>query len=692
MQKKINYQINYMKLENQEKQNLLGKKRQNDNSLDYKEIKEIKEIKKSETILKLISLKNNRNSPDDYYYFQFSDSQKYNLDTLIIKKRQEIKLKINSTKIYKTFKIKLTNKKGNREQSFNLPIYINKINTCYINLRPKKKGYCFEYILYGNNELSMRKNLLYKKSIDLDEFDDYGLKYRKKINVINVEKNFSDSFLKKNIKLPNNSYKICTRAKDNGKELSSIHELLLTEKLGSETFASQPNLDDIKKIEELFKEFNQKKSLLIIKEEEKYKELINDEKAFNRFIKSYKYVDKSYLQISQITNDDVNILKEYLLKFVIKYFFIDIDEKEQIRLNSINNLILKVINNIQTIIKDIEDFTKDIENSTELKFRLFRATLYNLYSITKKKSGDKEACLEILSEYNQEIINIKERSDINPYFKAIKFLKDIANNLNEDSCLFDLLFQYNSGISNDINLFSKKRKKSINAEDTKFELSMLTVEELTNHIKEILPNIIIRYTNDDNTYGFYSSLNNLIFINEKKTFRKNIIEDFDGQLNYTLPIVFILLHECWGHKKVILSNEINKNTPIRYSLRNYNFDEETILILNENTGQYKGESGFEIEYLITGSKSTKNNIYSDYLLSHTNNNQDLLNVDLWVQPTFKDLRQKILEQILEAHKDDKNFDLNKYRIEKENEDNNTDKYNLKVYYEDDVKIGPFCKV
>ena len=39
------------------------------------------------------------------------------------------------------------------------------------------------------------------------------------------------------------------------------------------------------------------------------------------------------------------------------------------------------------------------------------------------------------------------------------FLKDIVHNLNEHSCLFDLLLQYNSGISNDMDLLRRKKKK-----------------------------------------------------------------------------------------------------------------------------------------------------------------------------------------------------------------------------------------
>jgi hypothetical protein len=82
--------------------------------------------------------------------------------------------------------------------------------------------------------------------------------------------------------------------------------------------------------------------------------------------------------------------------------------------------------------------------------------LYNLYSVISKYKNNKLVCLEILSKYHQKIIDIKKISKKNPYYNAIMFLKEVAENLNEESALFDLLMQYNSGISEDISLFNEE--------------------------------------------------------------------------------------------------------------------------------------------------------------------------------------------------------------------------------------------
>ena len=105
-------------------------------------------------------------------------------------------------------------------------------------------------------------------------------------------------------------------------------------------------------------------------------------------------------------------------------------------------------------------------------------------------------------------MNLKKASKDSPFYKAIMFMKDITRNLNENSCLFDLLLQYNSGISNDIDLLRRKRKR-YKDNDSKYEISMMTVKEVTEHLEEILPDFIIRYTSNDDIYAFYSSLNDI---------------------------------------------------------------------------------------------------------------------------------------------------------------------------------------
>ena len=52
---------------------------------------------------------------------------------------------------------------------------------------------------------------------------------------------------------------------------------------------------------------------------------------------------------------------------------------------------------------------------------------------------------------------------------------------------------------------------------------MLTVKEVANNLEEVIPEFVVRYTCNDDTYSFYSSLNDLIFFKEKKTFENDVI-------------------------------------------------------------------------------------------------------------------------------------------------------------------------
>ena len=100
--------------------------------------------------------------------------------------------------------------------------------------------------------------------------------------------------------------------------------------------------------------------------------------------------------------------------------------------------------------------------------------------------------MEMLSIYKQKIMNIKNSSQTNPYNRAIEFLREIVENLKEESYLFDVLLQYYCDISEYVAKLHKKVSKN-EKEFLKFALSMITVKDLTDHLKSILPDFIVRY-------------------------------------------------------------------------------------------------------------------------------------------------------------------------------------------------------
>ena len=158
---------------------------------ERKNFSEDKNIEKpKETIVKLISLNDSKYNINDYTYIKFSSSKKIKLCGLMEKKSQIIKLNLNPNKICVIDKIELINEKGNKRETFLLPIYIRKSNSCYISLKYKKRGFCFEFIFYSKNKKAMSKYILTQKVQSLDIFDNYGLNYRKKNKFNQYRKKF----------------------------------------------------------------------------------------------------------------------------------------------------------------------------------------------------------------------------------------------------------------------------------------------------------------------------------------------------------------------------------------------------------------------------------------------------------------------------------------------------------------------
>ena len=633
-------------------------------------------IGKPKTIIRFIYLGEKKSINNGYNYIKFSFSEEISLKNLHKAIIQNEELDINSDKIWITDKIELGNAK--EKINFIVSIYINKVNTYYIDLTPRQNKYCFEFIFYSKTIKELPKYIQYQNK-QLNQFDNYDLKYRKKICVINADMSLAKDYLE-NLVLGPSSYKVCVRIKKNGMKIPSIHELKLENKKTRTKPNIKANKKDIKEIFKLFKDIKDNKSFEYI--QKTYSYLNNGN--FENFVEKYANINKIYSEIPDINENDADIFKEQLLKFIINYFFVD--NKDSFIKSK--KAILEIIENINGIIYDIEEFSKDSVNCDLLRFRLYRSTIYNLYSISKKFPNNKEICLQDLSNYNQEIINLKNIEIDNPYYKAIKFLKQIAQNLDETSSLFDILMQYNSGISKDIILSNKKGEK--NRKDfSKYELSLITVEELKKHIIKILPDFIIKYIYNDDNYAFYSNFNDIIFINELKTFRKSRINNyyFSG---YTIPLVILLMHECWGHAKVCLSNK-GRNSPIRNYLRSQNFEENLLEIPSgKNKAKIKGESGFEIEFLITG-KRDLSNIYESYLLSGDDiNNDNLLNAGLWTKSNFQDLRGLILKNIKALSPNE----ANKYYSKNKEEENkkNSRLYFMETYFINGVEYGPFFKI
>ena len=151
--------------------------------------------------------------------------------------------------------------------------------------------------------------------------------------------------------------------KKQGSNLNSIHKLKLEEKINLLITSLKANEKDIEKIYELFENYKKNQSLEQIKE--KYEDLYLP-KVFKKFSKNYPFFDKHYIELTDLNNNDVNLIKEYLLKLVLKYFLFEIDENKKSKVEiellkeELPKMRLKLIDNITKIIKDLDNSTQEI--------------------------------------------------------------------------------------------------------------------------------------------------------------------------------------------------------------------------------------------------------------------------------------------------------------------------------------------
>ena len=234
---------------------------------------------------------------------------------------------------------------------------------------------------------------------------------------------------------------------------------------------------------------------------------------------------------------------------------------------------------------------------------------------------------------------------------SIYFLNKLANSFNEESVLIDIFLQYNSGISINYN---------DNYKNTSFELTMLTIEQIKNHLIKILPKIIILYDFDDNRFSAYDTYNDVININSFLLFDENIkINNFDNYKYFSISLAYLLMHEVWSNAKISLKDK-KSETPKKFNILSNNFKEiEIISIYNKN----KCQLGNITEYIIKGIKPKDNdkNIFENYILNVCDNKEFLLDINLWNKNNFNDLR-KLIKQNLKNAKEDLYNKKKKYYI------------------------------
>ena len=543
--------------------------------------------------------------------------------------------------------------------SIEYPIYINKINHIYIdyedNNENNKTFISSELIFQSISEKLLPEKILYDNH-ELNNFDTFDNKLRKRIGLINIIPNKLEIIgeIKKIYTEfdfdDNNSYQILIRIPKEGEKQYSLTNFDLVNVINFEK--------NVKKLKE--------------SKNELFNKLSKFHKDFNSFIQnSEKEINKIDLQINEL-NTQYKIINNLLGDYYDNYFnynnFEEID-LELFHLMFYCQQFLQILKIYKEIPIDLNcqkynsnylniEYEKNISqikllNNNNIKEKISFIKIYNKHYLNSFISGGEISYISIL--------NIEETEKSNPYIKALEFIKKIIIELKEESRLFEIILYLDSEIIK--NLLIKNDKSSIYHEDiyntkiikrneenpTEYGLNMLNIDEIKNHLYNLIPKFIIRIETDMKFYANYDPKTKIMSINEKRLLkRKSNILDIEFKNNnnehYVLPIIYEILHELYGYGKLKLINN-NENSPLEYRDSKYDYKRckitKKIKVSDFNEVNYP-ESGIVFENYI----SEKRNIIKWLKTIHFHNEQKkIMDVSLWVDKNFNKLEEIINEFI-----------------------------------------------
>ena len=508
--------------------------------------------------------------------------------------------------------------------NFEIDIILNQINYFYLFIN-QKGGKLIDFIYKNYSKKETLKNIRIKfgnleKNLNfnfIDKNEKIGrfiiLNSNLLFNILNWEIGNSSN-------INNNNWLYCIKQYENEKKISCHIKLLYpqqNEKLNENIIENLNNLQkevlnllyDIKngKINKLQFFMKLGKKNIYLKDE------LNN--CFSYFI-LHNNKEKNYSK-----NDFINLSKFLYLKIVCL-----IHEKYQIIFEKIDNNKKEFKKNILNIFENCyNDLQKTLKNFDYSYIKLLENDKLNNFNKSKKLSvitsilidnPDDPMNIDVLNEI--DLYEIKKKNKNNCYVKAVELFTKIINELNYDSKLVECGLELNSKYTKNYNKCSVDKVSN--------EITIITLDELKQHLLKIIPKQLILINHESDNYAFYEHISKSIIMNEKYIFKdltKNeinyICNNIDEKGIYTLLILILLFHEAFGHAKVRIEF-MNTITPIKF-----NYNGFFISLINENK-PYK-EAGKIVENFLTHfNKKNQKFIYENKTI-HVN---CLLNYKLYI--------------------------------------------------------------
>ena len=334
-----------------------------------------------------------------------------------------------------------------------------------------------------------------------------------------------------------------------------------------------------------------------------------------------KIISRKYIYPTEYLAKQLN--KEIYIDFILKAVFISYvkDVNENIISTDIKDLHKKLLENEDNIRKD---------NRLERYEKILLLIYLYLSKILKEE------------EYIIQYYYIKDSEENSPLNLCFKFLYEFADKFSNNSNFFYPLLCIDSG------LFKHKLKRKPYDDSYEyidaFGFDMCSVEKIRNHLKDMIPNIIIKDTNLEEEAETFAQIG-LITLNITENLKDINKRGNDIRVNKHFAFILskILFHEIFGHKKSALCKNSgifssakcfkDKNNQIRFVSDSYDQNQfqlfENIEFSNENDLKNKmGECGYFLEFFL-------GNIYGIAVfelidkIQNKTNLRNLLNVDLY---------------------------------------------------------------
>ena len=442
--------------------------------------------------------------------------------------------------------------KNNKIFDFQFLVYINKTNNIIIDLDEVNRP-SFELLFYSKKEIRNPTYLKYKNN-EYHQVENYGNKYRTRIFFANIDPSKLQYINSEKINfefLNNNTYQVFIR----------IYE--------AEKFeVSMTNMDSY--CENNFDFFIQKYKLPEFELEEFEKSLNNFYDKYEKYMNLYSDLIKersaAYSELEHLSKE----IKEHKL-----YDFLDNPDNSEIE-NYTDEKILNLFHydfSLNQFLKLKEDRNKfDGRRSSALKLQRIENQLYQKLNQDHNLNIDQKIkILKTITIFftnslliNEKIfganyINLKSISKDSPYYRSNEMLTKLISELTEESRLFEAFMYFDSKIIE--NLLIKNNQKNYEFENiygekieiqqpeyiTEYGMSLMTVDEIKQHLLDLLPTIIIQIDTTINLRALYEEKTKIMIINELKMFGDLFTENEKdifkiGPEHYVVPISMEILH------------------------------------------------------------------------------------------------------------------------------------------------------